>query len=76
MLREVPRTRWDTATLSSIAVPLDRVATAAPGDLLRPVLGRIGVDGRVLVFENGFLVGIVSPTDIARLVNRLELVSH
>ena len=76
MLREVPRTRWDTATLGSIAVPADRVTTAAPGDLLGPVLGRIGVDGRVLVFENGSLVGIVSPTDIARLGNRLELVSH
>lgn len=76
MLRHVHRSDWDTTALRDIAVPISKVATAAPSDLIADVVGRLGPDGRILVFDEGALVGIISPTDLARLIDRFELVGE
>ncbi|MEV0696973.1 site-2 protease family protein [Saccharopolyspora sp. NPDC050389] len=58
------------ATLHDAACPMDRVPTAAPDEPLPAVLARLSesTDGRLLVFDDGRLVGIVSPSDISRAV--------
>jgi len=67
--RAVPRARRATLTAADIAWPASEVTRAGPNEPLWPVLRRAaGGDGRILVFEGARLAGIVSPSDIARLV--------
>lgn len=50
---------------------MDEVATAGPDEPLIEVLPRMQgcADGRVLVIDDdGRLIGIVSPTDVARVI--------
>jgi Zn-dependent protease/CBS domain-containing protein len=56
--------------VKEITCPLDRVSTASPGDAVANLLGLSGgcSEGRTLVVAGGRLVGIVSPSDISRLV--------
>ena len=58
-----------------LAWPMREVTTATPDELLLDVLRRAGTggDGRILVFDGGELVGIVSPTDVARAIQLAEL---
>ena len=73
-LRQVPADRWATTTLGSVAVPLDKLATAHPGELIVDVLGRAGAgDGRVIVIDGDRVVGIVTPTDVTSALERLSL---
>jgi CBS domain-containing protein len=60
---------------ADIAIPLEQVPTAASGDPLVDLLPRLGIssDGRALVFDGDQLVGIVSPSDIARRMQLGEL---
>src|SRR5262249_6024319 len=59
----------------SIACPRDQVPTVRPDDTLASLLERLGGcgDGRALVLEDGRLVGLVSPSDISRAVQRSSL---
>jgi CBS domain-containing protein len=67
--RHVLPTRRATVLARDVAWPLDDVTTADPDEPLLPVLRRArGGDGRVLVFDGGRLVGIISPTDVARIL--------
>jgi len=55
-----------------VICPLDKVSTASPTD---PATNLLNVsegcsEGRTLVVDNGRLVGIVSPSDISRLMQR------
>ena len=62
-----------TATIvKGVICPLDQVSTAGPGDPITNLLGLSGgcSEGRTLVVDGGRLVGIVSPSDINRLVQR------
>jgi Zn-dependent protease/CBS domain-containing protein len=62
-----------TATLiKQITCPLDQVTTASPDDPVTNLLGAADgcSEGRTLVVDNGRLVGIISPSDISRLVQR------
>ena len=54
---------------TDIAIPADRVPIARPDEPITELLKRIGAasDGRAMVYDGGTLVGIVSPSDIARL---------
>jgi Zn-dependent protease/CBS domain-containing protein len=69
-LRAVPADRRRDTTVGAVAIPLVSVPTAGPGDPLLEVLRRSTplTGGRSLVFDSGRLVGIVTPTDVARLV--------
>jgi Zn-dependent protease/CBS domain-containing protein len=65
-----------TTLINEIACPLERVPTAHPRD---PATNLLDVsdagcnEGRTLVVDNGKLVGIVSPSDINRLLQRSSL---
>jgi CBS domain-containing protein len=56
--------------LSSVARPISEVPTTRPDEDLGALIERVGtgLDNRVLVFDKGDLVGILSPVDIARLL--------
>jgi Zn-dependent protease len=53
-----------------IAIPIERVPVAQRDEPITDLLKRMGSasDGRALVYDSGTLVGIVSPSDIARLL--------
>lgn len=69
-LLRVPPGRRGTLRLSELATPVESMPVAAPGADLASVLQQLGgsEEGRVLVMDDGRLVGIVSPADIARLL--------
>jgi Zn-dependent protease/CBS domain-containing protein len=71
-LKKVAPDARRTTLIKSIACPLDSVATASPAD---PVTNLLGLsngcsEGRMLVVDQGRLAGIISPSDISRLVQR------
>jgi len=69
--KHVPANERATTSARSVATPIGDVPTAAPDELLVPVLRRAaGSDGRVLVMRDGGLVGIVTPTDVTRAAQR------
>jgi Zn-dependent protease len=69
LLRVAPVARMQ-ARLRDYARPIAQVPTARPDEALDAMLERVGgaLDQRVLVFDNGKLVGIVSPADVTRVV--------
>lgn len=69
-LRAVPPADRARIRVADVAIPLRRVPTAAPDELLTGLLERLSSDagGRALVFDHGELVGIITPTDIARTI--------
>lgn len=72
-MRTVPDGARATTAALDIAWPIANVTSAAPDEPLPALLRRIaGGDGRVLVFETGRLVGIVSPSDISRLLQAVH----
>jgi Zn-dependent protease/CBS domain-containing protein len=68
-VRSVPRDRRSTTTVRQIATPLADVVQVRPQDPTPDLLTRLAAsgDGRALVFDEGQLVGIVSPTDVVRM---------
>ena len=71
-LKQVAPNARATTLIKEIACPLDKVSTAGAAD---PVTNLLGVDdgcseGRTLVVDSGRLVGIISPSDINRLLQR------
>jgi CBS domain-containing protein len=69
-LKNVPPDARGTTFIREIICPLDKVSTAGPGD---PVIDLLGLsegcsEGRTLVLDGGRLVGIISPSDISRLL--------
>lgn len=73
-IKQVPAARREETVLADIACPLSDVATASPDDSVADLIPRLTAcaDQRALVFRNGNLVGIVSPSDIARMLDRLH----
>lgn len=71
-LKEVAPDARATTRLRDITCPLESVSTAGPAD---PVTNLLDVsngcgEGRTLIIDSDRLVGIVSPSDINRLVRR------
>lgn len=64
-----------TTSVADIACPAEEVPTATPDEPLADLLERMRgcTDGRALVIDEGRLVGIVSPTDVARRLEIAEL---
>jgi Zn-dependent protease/CBS domain-containing protein len=59
--------------INQVICPLDKVATARPADPITNLLGLSEAgcsEGRTLVVDSGRLVGIISPSDINRLLQR------
>ena len=69
IVREASRGGHDRK-LRDLAVPMSEIPTTQPKENLETLLERLGtgLDRRVLVLDGGKLVGILSPTDVARIV--------
>ena len=67
-----------TCRVSDVSIPLEDLPTASPSTPLVTLLERLtdGTGGRALVFDNGALVGIVTPADVARAVEVRTLEVH
>ena len=61
--------------LSTVARPIAEFPTTRPDEPLSSLIERVGaaIESRVLVFDQGRLVGIVSPVDVARLITARQL---
>jgi Zn-dependent protease/CBS domain-containing protein len=72
-IKEVPPGERGRTRLGDIACALSDVATAGPDDVVSDLLPRLTAcaDRRALVFSDGHLAGIISPSDIARMLDRL-----
>ena len=70
-LVRLPRSERSQKHLIDVARPITEVPTSSPREDLAAAIQRLGaaLDQRVLVFDNGQLVGIVSPADVARLIS-------
>jgi CBS-domain-containing membrane protein len=69
-LAEVPPELRPATRVRDVGVGLDQVAQAGPGEQVSAVIARFGhsADGQVLVVEEGRLVGLLSQTDITRVL--------
>ncbi len=58
--------------LREVAIPITEMPRAGPDEDLNEVVDRVGADlqKRVLVYDGNRLVGIISPADLARLVQQ------
>ncbi|MBU8831865.1 site-2 protease family protein [Mycolicibacterium goodii] len=76
-LRRIVPGRRAVTTVGEAAIPMCHVAVASPADNLADVLARLRIscDNRVLVFEGGRLVGIVTSSDLHRLIDVYQLLS-
>jgi len=76
-VRDVPADDRTARTAGDVAIPLARTAVVGPDDGLVDVLEHADPDtvgdGRMLVFDDGRLVGIVSPTDVNRAIQTAAL---
>ena len=73
-INQVPAGERGQTTLGDVACPLSEVAQAAPDEPVADVLPRLNAcsESRALVFTDGHLAGIVSPTDISRALERIS----
>ncbi|MGN9775394.1 site-2 protease family protein [Micromonospora sp. H33] len=71
-VRDVPADRRGATTLAEVSCQADELVLASPDESLNDLLPRLSecADGRALVVVEGRLVGIVSPSDISRAVQR------
>ena len=75
-LRDVAPSRRTTTSVHEIALPLQSVPTAAPQEPLTALLERmapVGPRSRALVVDGRGVVGIVTPSDVARLIDVYRL---
>lgn len=75
-LRDVVPARRAVTTVREIALPLESLPTAAPDEPLSALIERIGTPGhggRALVMDGDELVGIVTPSDLVRLLDVYRL---
>src|SRR6202022_3208581 len=71
-LKNVAPTARTTTVIKEIICPLDRVSKVSPADPATNLLDQSEScsEGRTLVVDNGRLVGIISPSDINRMLQR------
>jgi Zn-dependent protease len=68
-IKQVPPQQRGNRKAIDIAIPADKVPVARQDEHITDLLKRMGptADGRAMVYDGGTLVGVVSPSDIARL---------
>ena len=71
-VRQVPREQWPTRRVREAMVPLGDQVVVAPDARMDSVLGKLqdGEAGRVLVVQDGEVVGIITPSDLTRWLRR------
>jgi Zn-dependent protease/predicted transcriptional regulator len=73
-VRRVPRVQWPTRRVREAMVPLDDQVVVAPEARMDGVLGKLqdGQANRVLVAQDGEVVGIITPSDLTRWLRRWQ----
>ncbi|HUH11534.1 MAG TPA: site-2 protease family protein [Longimicrobiales bacterium] len=73
-LEAVPREAWDSTAVSEAMVPIQDVPQVGPEDTVDVVLKALRgfPDQRALVMEDGRLVGIISPGDLATWMEQVR----
>jgi Zn-dependent protease/predicted transcriptional regulator len=71
-VRRVPREEWPIRRVRDHMVPLGDQVVVAPHARMDDVLGKLqdGEAGRVLVVQDGEVVGIITPSDLTRWLRR------
>jgi len=71
-VRRVPREQWPARRVREFMVPLGDQVVVAPDARMDDVLGKLqdGEAGRVLVVQDGEVVGIITPSDLTRWLRR------
>ena len=71
-VRRVPREQWPTRRVRDHMVPLGDQVVVAPDARMDGVVGKLqdGEAGRVLVAQDGEVVGIITPSDLTRWLRR------
>jgi CBS domain-containing protein len=71
-VRRVPREQWPSRRVRDHMVPLGDQVLVAPDARMEAVLGKLqdGEAGRVLVVQDGEVVGIITPSDLTRWLRR------
>jgi len=71
-VRRVPREQWPSRRVREHMVPLSDQVVVAPDARMDAVLGKLedGEAGRVLVVQDGEVVGIITPSDLTRWLRR------
>jgi Zn-dependent protease/CBS domain-containing protein len=71
-VRRVPREQWPTRRVRDHMVPLGDQIVVAPEARMDGVVGKLqdGQANRVLVVEDGEVVGIITPSDLTRWLRR------
>src|SRR5215216_3532454 len=71
-VRRVPREQWPTHRVREAMVPLGDQVVVPPDARMDGVVGKLqdGEAGRVLVVEDGEVVGIITPSDLTRWLRR------
>ncbi|MFI2187427.1 MULTISPECIES: site-2 protease family protein [Streptomyces] len=74
-LASVPAASRESLRVREVAIPLSQCAVAAPDEPLSTALDRISLrtGARILVVEDGRLVGIATGKDVSRLMQRSTL---
>lgn len=75
-IRAVPPPQRASTRLIDVSCPPDQLPTAHPEELLTALLPRLGGcgDGRAVVIDDrGIVVGVVSPSDISRVLQLADL---
>ncbi|MBS4730708.1 site-2 protease family protein [Mycobacterium sp. SM1] len=77
-LRGIPPNQRPATLVREAAIPLPRVPTATPDEPLTALLERLRSDvgNRALVIDAGRLAGIVSASDLSRLIDVYQLASE
>ena len=75
-LRGIAPSERSTTLVRDAAMPIERVPAAAPDEPLTALLERLGpaAGNRALVVDAGRVVGIVTASDITRLIDVRRLV--
>jgi Zn-dependent protease/CBS domain-containing protein len=71
-VRRVPREQWPTRRVREAMVPLGDQVVVAPDARMDGVVGKLqdGEANRVLVVDDGEVVGIITPSDLTRWLRR------
>lgn len=74
-VKQVPREEWATTRVREAMGRLDERCTVSPSTSMADVVERLeGENRRVVVVSNGDVVGIISPSDVARWLQRRQLI--
>jgi CBS domain-containing protein len=74
-VKRVPTSEWAGTTVADAMTPLRDCAVVAPSTSVEEALQAMSsptAHGRALVVDGGHLVGIVSASDVARWIQRLQ----